>query len=78
MKLQSSSAKFVAKNLKLKDKKTGKVFEFSLLDENQISGFKNNSVITSFDMSKLEVEYDYDTEDEQLTHSKSMLLHELF
>ena len=29
-------------------------------------------------MSKLEVEYDYDTDEEQLTHSKKMLLHELF
>jgi hypothetical protein len=29
-------------------------------------------------MSKLEIEYDYDTEDEQLTHSKKMLIHELF
>ena len=29
-------------------------------------------------MSKLEVEYDYDTDNEQLTHSHNMLLRELF
>jgi hypothetical protein len=29
-------------------------------------------------MSKLEVEYDYDTDGEQLKYSKKMLLHELF
>jgi hypothetical protein len=29
-------------------------------------------------MSKLEVEYDYDTDSEQKSHSKDMLLRELF
>jgi hypothetical protein len=34
-------------------------------------------VVTSFDMTKLEAEYDYDTDIEQLRHSHSMLLKEL-
>lgn len=39
--------------------------------------FKGNPIITNFDMSKLEVEYDYDTDCEQLKHSKKMMFHEL-
>lgn len=78
LRLQSSSAKFVARNLKLRDKKTGQVVEFSLLNEEDIKGFKNNSIVTGFDMSKLEVEYDYDTDFEQAKQSKNMLLSELF
>ena len=34
-------------------------------------------MVTSFDMSKLEVEYDYDTDREQLDNSHKMLLREL-
>lgn len=33
--------------------------------------------MTNFDMSKLEVEYDYDTDVEQLGNSRYMLLREL-
>jgi hypothetical protein len=77
IKLKSSIAKFIAKNLKLRDKKTGATWNFPILDENDIEGFRNHPIISNYDMSKLEVEYDYDTEDEQLTHSKKMLLHEL-
>lgn len=47
--------------------------EFSLLLENQIEYFKNSTIVTDFDMSKLEVEYDYDTEGEQITYSRDML-----
>jgi hypothetical protein len=36
-----------------------------------------DAVVTNFDMRKLEVEYDYDTDDEQKEHSKNMLLREL-
>ncbi|CDW90268.1 UNKNOWN [Stylonychia lemnae] len=75
--LQSTVAKFVAKNLKLTDKKTGQTLEFSLYQENQIEGFKKCAIITDYDMSRLEVEYDYDTEDEQLIYSKEMLKRDL-
>jgi hypothetical protein len=34
-------------------------------------------VVTNFDMTKLEVEYDYDTDSEQLENSHTMLLREL-
>lgn len=53
------------------------MFEFPIHKESAIN-FANNPVITGFDMSKLEVEYDYDTDNEQLTHSHNMLLRELF
>jgi hypothetical protein len=65
--LASSSAKFVVNSLKLRNKKTGEVLEFKMLTEDQIKGFRNNPIVTNFDMSKLEVEYDYDTDYEQLT-----------
>ncbi len=74
--LSSSSAKFVAKNLKLRDKKTGQTLEFRLMDEDMIKTLQN-PIVTNFDMSKLEVEYDYDTDCEQLKYSKKMLLKEL-
>lgn len=78
VRLQSKNAKLIARCFKLKDKKTGQVFEFPIFDENNIPSFKGNPIITSFDMSKLEVEYDYDTDGEQVTHSKKMLLHEIY
>jgi hypothetical protein len=34
--------------------------------------------ITNFDMTKLEVEYDYDTDEEQRIHSQKMLKIELY
>ena len=33
--------------------------------------------MTNFDMKKLEVEYDYDTDSDQINHSRTMLLREL-
>lgn len=42
-----------------------------------MKGFKNHPIIKEFDMTKLEVEYDYDTDVEQQKHSKRMLLFEL-
>lgn len=53
------------------------MFEFPLYSENEMVNFRTNPIITNFDMSKLEVEYDYDTDGEQLKHSKKMLFHEL-
>lgn len=39
--------------------------------------FLENAIVTNFDMKKLEVEYDYDTDTEQIRHSKTMLVREL-
>ncbi len=75
--LQSSAAKLVARNLRLKDKKTGMVYEFPIFNEKDINGFRNHPIITSYNMNKLEVEYDYETEDEQLKQSAKMLIYEL-
>ena len=67
----------IAQILRLRDKVTGRVMEFPLYDEKCLDGFKDNEIVTRFDMSKLEIEYDYDTDNEQLTHSKRMLIREL-
>lgn len=75
--LASKVARDAVQNLRLRDKKTGQVYEFSLLFEDSILGYRNNSTITDFDMTKLEVEYDYDTDEEQQSQSKKMLIHEL-
>jgi hypothetical protein len=64
IRLHSRNAKLVALKLKLTDKSTGKVLIFPLYEENSLKGFKNHSIIKNFDMSKLEVEYDYDTDGE--------------
>lgn len=37
----------------------------------------DSAIVTKFDMSKLEIEYDYDTDLEQVDRSKKMLLREL-
>ena len=75
--LQSSAAKLVARNFRHRDKKTGQVYDFPIFNEKDIFGLKNNAIISSLNMSKLEIEYDYETEDEQLKSSAKMLLHEL-
>lgn len=75
--LQSKAAKFVARNLRLRDKKTGKEYDFPIFDEKNLEAFKNHAIVKNFDMTKLEVEYDYDTDDEQRKQSAKMLLHEL-
>ena len=51
--------------------------EFPLFEESNMKSFEKNTIIQGFDMSKLEVEYDYDTDSEQRTHSKEMLSFEL-
>jgi hypothetical protein len=77
IKLQSSAAKFVVNHLKLRDKKTGMTYDFPIFDEKNIEGFKNHPIINNFDMTKLEIEYDYETDNEQLKHSAKMLIHDL-
>lgn len=63
--------------IRLTDKKTGATFDFCIYDQRLLKGFKNSAVVKGFDMTKLEVEYDYDTDAEQQKHSKNMLKHEL-
>jgi len=77
LRLNSKNAKLIAQRLRLRDKKTGQVYELPLFEEKDIFGLRGNSVLKSIDMSKMEVEYDYDTDCEQLKHSKKMLHHEL-
>jgi len=76
LKLNSKAAKHVLKSFKLRNKKTGQVIEFSRVDEHNIEALRN-PLIADYDTTKLEVEYDYDTDCEQMTQSKKMLLEEL-
>jgi len=63
--------------IKLTDKKTGLTYDYPLYEQKVLKGFRASSIIRDFDMTKLEVEYDYETDAEQQRHSKKMLLHEL-
>ena len=56
----------------LKIKSTGELRKFNLLSEEKfMRGLdKSARVVSQFDMNKLEIEYDYDTESEQIVHSK--------
>jgi hypothetical protein len=61
----------------LTDIRTNRKAPFSLVEIKQASWI-NHPVVSGFDMSKLEIEYDYDTSDEQMMKSRSMLESELF
>ena len=63
----------------LKVKSTGEQKKFNLLSEEKfIKGLDNNMRrVSQYDMNKLEIEYDYDTEVEQIGHSKKMLATDL-
>jgi hypothetical protein len=78
MKLKSPNAKAVAvQMLTLRNKRTGEVQQFSCFRERSLSEYMDHAIVTNFDMKKLEIEYDYDTDEDQITHSKKMLLREL-
>ena len=61
----------------LRNKRTGEVQQFSLFREILLPNYMQNAVVTNFDMRKLEIEYDYDTDVDQIDHSKKMLVREL-
>lgn len=56
----------------LKVKSTGELRKFNLLSEEKFMKNLDNNArrVSQFDMNKLEIEYDYDTESEQIAHSK--------
>jgi len=66
-----------ATRLILTDQKTGCIREYPLFENGQVKSFKGNNLLKELDMTKLEVEYDYDTDYEQMRNSKSMLIFEL-
>ena len=75
-KLRSSTAKNVLKNIVLRNRKTNEKYNFTEIFDKEVPCLQN-PIVRGFDMSKLEVEYDYDTDEEQITHSTKMLLREL-
>lgn len=65
-------------DFQLKVKSTGETKAFNLLSEERfLKDLDNKAAVRRFDMDKLEVEYDYDTESEQINHSKTMLMTDL-
>ena len=50
---------------------------FPKFKESALSRIRNNAEVTKFDMSKLEVEWDYDTDADQIKDSHSMLYKDL-
>jgi hypothetical protein len=63
--------------IKLTNKKNGQVQYFTILDYQHMKEYNDHNILKEFDMAKLEVEYDYETDREQEIHSKKMLLKEL-
>lgn len=53
-----------ARFLTLTDKKTGAKQKFNLFDHLELREYGTHPIISKYDMSKLEVEYDYDTDSE--------------
>ena len=70
------------KDLRLYNKKTGENEYYKIYKEVDLTFLKkackkgNGQTLLDFNMKKLELEYDYDTEEEQLNAAKSMLLRE--
>lgn len=68
--------------LHLKSAKTGKIHSFTIYNEEALKYLEDAFVhnpstkINDFDLKKLELEYDYDTDDEQLYRAKKHLLNE--
>ena len=51
---------------------------FNLINEEKfMQSLDKRARVSQYDMNKLEVEYDYDTETEQIAHSKRMLATDL-
>ena len=50
----------------LHKKSSKELKRFNLLDEDVLKGIKLSQAVSKFDMSRLEVEYDYETESEQI------------
>lgn len=63
--------------LTLKDKKTGQAYKFGIFNQNQLKGFKNNQIVKKIESAELEVEYDYETDEEVVRRSQKMLIGEL-
>ncbi len=64
------------KGITLRHRKTGQEFSYSLFEQKKC--YKNTTLFAEFEAkSKLEVEFDYDTDEEQLRCSKTMLLEDL-
>lgn len=61
----------------LRNKVTGELKKFSIFKDELLSEIKQSESVSRFDMTRLEVEYDYDTETEQIKQSMNMLRDDL-
>jgi hypothetical protein len=68
------------KVIKLKNKKTGHRQLYKLYKDEDLkflqATYSDKSFVIDFNMDKLELEYDYDTDEEQMHSAKEMLVNE--
>ena len=68
----------------MKNKKTGEEEKYKIYKEDDLAFLRkackkgDGTCLLDFNMKKLELEYDYDTDEEQLNAAKSMLIRENF
>jgi len=53
------------------------VYNYNIYEQEKMKALGKHPIVNDFDMTKLEVEYDYDTDAEQQKYSQKMLKHEL-
>jgi hypothetical protein len=63
-KLESAALKCTIpfEEIRLKDKSNGSEQIFNKYKESELTTIRNNTDVSTFDMTKLEVEWDYDTD----------------
>jgi hypothetical protein len=77
--VSSSAAKDVSwESWALTRKKEGTVQNFTLFEEKDLQRQMKNGKVLSFDMTKLEAEYDYETDECHILNSQSVLTRDLY
>jgi hypothetical protein len=66
-------SKFSDSSLSLRQKGSNAIKIFRIFEEDRLTGIKQSAAVSKFDMSRLETEYDYETEKEQISQSVNML-----
>ena len=64
-------------SLTLKNKTNGQLCKFAIFRDELLTGIRKSESVSNYDMSRLEVEYDYETENEQIRQSTTMLFTDL-
>jgi hypothetical protein len=80
LELRADLEKLNVQSFTLHDKSASTTKRFSIVNESDLLALSKNleEVTKSVDLEKLEVEYDYDTEEEQCAQSKNFLYSDLW